>query len=155
MPVIVVDSVEVGERRVQALVRVPDEQRRTSCSDGFARRACDLLPELVRHTCRNGTGRDALRELADTQTAHALEHVAVELMAMAGSPRSLKAHTQWDFTKDGPGVYRVVVEFDDDLVALGAIREATTIMRWLLDPIGGAPDISAIIDKLRAVRAIA
>ncbi len=81
-----------------------------------------MLPGLARHTCDNDEGVDFLRELRDTETAHLLEHVATELAALSGSPRSLRAETSWDFARDGRGVFRLRFDYDDDLVVLGALR---------------------------------
>lgn len=158
-PVLTFDSIEVGGSRLEACVRVADGRyERTSSAPGLAERASRLLPGLARHTCRNPAGDRALREFADTETPHLLEHVAVELMALAGSPRSLQAETSWDFTQDGPGVYRVRLEYDDDLVALGALREAAGIVEWLLkcgaaaEAESAPPDVGGIVERLRRVR---
>jgi hypothetical protein len=104
-------------------VRAEPSLANTSASPGLAGRAVELLPGLARHTCENGTSHGMIAELASTETCHLLEHVAVECMALSGSPRSLKAETVWDFAADGPGVYRVRLAYDIDLVALAALRE--------------------------------
>lgn len=157
--VLAVDRVEVGPAALEATVRVVDESRQRTCSvPGLADRAVELLPGLARHTCENESGLDALREFADTETPHLLEHVASELMALAGSPRSLRGATEWDFARDGRGVFRVRLEFDDDLVALGALREAHGVVEWLMagerqgDSAASMPDVSAAVARLRAVR---
>lgn len=125
---------------------------RTSTAPGLSRQAIDLLPGLARHSCENDSEIDFTREMRDTESVHLLEHVACELMALAGSPRSLKGRTEWDFARDGWGVFRVTLEFDDDLVAMGALREAVRIVEWLLA--GGAesdrPDVEAIVERLGA-----
>jgi len=148
-----IERVEVSQRHVDALVRVQPEAMRTSSSPGFSERARELLPGLVRHSCENEEHKDFMRELADTETAHALEHIAAEVMAMAGSPRSLKGETSWDFAKDGRGVFRVRLEFDDDLVAIGALRGAADAVEWLLDPSGASkPDMDATARRLADLR---
>jgi len=125
----------------------------TSAAPGLADRARALLPGLARHTCENGSAHGIIAELAHTETPHLLEHVAFELMALSGSPRSLRGETVWDFSADGRGVYRVRLGFDDDLVALGALREAVAVCEWLLQPgVAEKPDLDAIIARLRDVR---
>lgn len=151
---IAIDRITVGSDRVEALVHVVDaEYLRTSSSPGLPTRAVDLLPQLVRHRCENTDGKELLRELADTETPHLLEHVTVELMALSGSPRTLQARTSWDFSADGPGVFRVSLAYDDDLVAVGALREGLAVTEWLLWPIAEKPDIAAIVERLRSLRA--
>ena len=82
---------------------------------------------------------------------HLFEHVVLELMAEAGSPRSLKGETAWDFKRDGRGVFRVSLEYDDDLVCLGAIKIADRLMRFVLEG-GEAPDARAEARRLAALR---
>lgn len=152
MPVLRVEHVEVGERCVEAVVRVLDPAAvRTRAVPGLATRALALLPGLARHTCENSTGKAFELELADTQTAHLLEHVTVELMALAGSPRDLHAHTSWDFAADGRGVYRVAFAYDHDLVALGALKEAAAIVEALVGA-GQPVDIGAVVARLAELR---
>jgi len=154
MASLLVELVEVGPERIEAVVRVPSAApSRTSAVPGLAERARELLPGLVRHTCENGSAHGIIAELADTETPHLLEHVAFELMALAGSPRSLRGETAWDFSADGRGVYRVRLGFDDDLVALGALREAVGVCEWLLEPaLAEKPEVSGIVERLRGLR---
>jgi hypothetical protein len=154
MPVLVIERIDVNPERVEALVRVPPgEPMRTSASPRLVERAFELLPGLSRHTCDNGSAHGIVAELADTETPHLLEHIAFELMALAGSPRTLRGDTAWDFSTDGQGVYRVRLGYDDDLVALGALREAVAVCGWLLEPTGAErPDVDGIVGKLRGLR---
>lgn len=153
MSVLSIERVDVDAERVEATVRVTRGLESTSASHGLPARAFELLPGLARHSCRNEDGLDLRRELAHTQTAHLLEHVACELMALSGSPRFLRAETRWDFARDGRGVYRVVLAFDDDLVAVGALSAAAHIVEWLMTAEGKAPDVDALVERLVQVRA--
>jgi hypothetical protein len=66
----------------------------------------------------------------------------------------LHGETAWDFSADGRGVYRVRLGYDDDLVALGALREGVGVVEWLFSAGDGAtPDVDDIARRLRAVRA--
>jgi cyanophycin synthetase len=158
LSVLSIERIDVGETRIEALVRVVDPRfDRTSAAPGLAERAVALLPGLARHTCENGTAHGMIAELADTETPHLLEHVACEIMSLAGSPRTLRAETVWDFNRDGRGVYRVRLGYDDDLVALASLRGASAVVDWLLDPGAAAetrPDVEAIVGTSAAARAI-
>lgn len=154
-------AVNVDPERVEATVLVSDPDRaRTSAVPGLAPRALDLLPGLRRHSCENGSAHGFSAELGDTETAHLLEHLAVELMALSGSPRSLKGETSWDFASDGVGVYRVRLAYDHDLVALGALKSGASIIDWLFDDetpgalpgASRAPDVDALVDALVRLR---
>ena len=153
MEPVVIRSVEVGERVIEALVEVSDPMwRRTAGRDDLPARAIALLPGLERHTCENRAHARFRDELANTETAHFLEHVACELAALAGSPRSLRAETTWDFSADGEGVYRVRLGYDDDLVALWALKAALSLVEWCLRPTEDAPDVAALVARGRALR---
>lgn len=154
MASLLVERVDVSPERIEAFVRVPvGGPARTSAVPALAGRALTLLPGLARHTCENGSAHGVVAELADTETPHLLEHVAFELMALAGSPRTLRGETVWDFSADGRGVYRVRLGYDDDLVALGALREAVAVCEWLLEPTSAEkPDVDAIVSRLLGLR---
>ena len=154
MGVLSIERIDVGPERLEALVRAAPSLSRTSAVAGVAERAVALLPGLVRHTCENGTAHGILAELADTETPHLLEHIAVELMALAGSPRSLRAETAWDFARDGAHTYRVALSYDDDLVALGALRDGLGIVDWLMGESAEQPDVDALVTSLREKRAV-
>jgi hypothetical protein len=130
---LVVERAEVGGSHVDARVRVTAPQwMRTSATPGLADAVLALLPGLIRHRCECGSAHGIRQELADTETPHLLEHVALELMVLAGSPRDLGGETTWDFSADGPGVFRVRIGFDDDLVALGALERGAALVNALL-----------------------
>lgn len=153
MSTVTIERIDVGERCLEALVRVPEASMRTaSAAPGLRRRCEELLPGLDRHSCRNDAGKRFADESEDTETAHLLEHVACELMALAGSPRSLQGETAWDFTRDGRGVFLVRLEFDDDVVALGALKEAVKVVEWLLTGLSPRPDVDAAVERLRNTR---
>jgi hypothetical protein len=153
MSALSIDRIEVGAERLEAIVRAEPALERTTRIDGVATRALELLPGLARHTCENGTAHGMVAELADTETAHLLEHVAVECMALAGSPRTLRAETAWDFARDGAHVYRLRMAYDIDLVALGALRAGVHIVDWLVGVAAVRPDLETIIAGLQRVRA--
>ena len=147
-----VHSVTVCPDRVDVVVKVESaEAMRTSLDNSIVVRALELLPGLATHRCVNDDGRTFAEELADTEVPHLFEHVVLELMAESGSPRSLKGETAWDFRRDGRGVFRVSLEYDDDLVCLGAIKAADKMIDYLLRG-GTLPDVGAETSGLAALR---
>jgi hypothetical protein len=149
-----IGRIDVGPEIIEALVRAEPSLSTTSASPGLAERAVQLLPGLARHTCENGSNHGILAELASTETPHLLEHVAVELMALSGSPRSLRAETVWNFATDGPDTYRVRLAYDIDLVALAALREGLPIVDWLMGATAEKPDIAVAVAVLRETRVV-
>lgn len=150
---LVVDRVTVEPERVAAVVRVQDgAPLRTSEVPGLASAMRALLPGIARHRCESGSSRGILSELDDTELPHLLEHVGLEVMALAGSPRSLSGETEWDFAADGRGVFRVSLGYDDDLVALAALRAATALINTLIEDPGRPVDIAGEVARVAAVR---
>jgi len=147
-----VHSVTVCKDRVDVVIRVNDDERmRTTGDDQVVERTLRLLPGLRRHVCENGQGLTFAEEMADTEVPHLFEHVVIELMARAGSPRGLRGETQWDFNRDGHGTFRVSFEYDDDIVCLGAIKTADRVMAHVLEGVE-PPDVEAETARLRALR---
>jgi len=145
-------SLSVGPDFVEALVVFEaGEPLRTSDVPDLPARMLALLPGLRGHRCDNGRDATFADELADTELAHLLEHGALEVMALAGSPDTLCGRTSWDFARDGAGVFRVRVEYDHDLVALGALGVAERAVAWAVNG-EDAPDIAAEVARLRMLR---
>lgn len=120
---------------------------RTSAVPELATCLRALLPGLARHRCDCGSAHGIEAEFADTETAHALEHVTLEIMALAGSPRTLRGETAWDFARDGRGVFNVSVECDDERLAAAALEVA----RDVIDSIcrgTDSPDVAARVARL-------
>ena len=150
-----VDEVSVSAERLSCVVHVaPDTPLRTSALRHLGANVLALLPGIVRHRCECGSAHGIVAELADTELPHLLEHVTLELMALAGSPRSLRGETTWDFAADGHGVFRISLEYDDDLVALGALGEAARIVDALVRDSADAVDIESIMACISAVRGV-
>lgn len=152
MGALTIGRIDVGPDSIEAVVHAQPALANTSASPGLPGRALNLLPGLARHTCENGSSHGMIAELASTETPHLLEHVAVECMALSGSPRSLSAETVWDFAADGPHVYRVRLAYDIDLVALGALREGLGVVDWLMGLPAEKPDVDTIVAHLREAR---
>lgn len=142
----------VGSDAVEAIVEFDDDEGlRTSEATDVPARMLALLPGLRGHRCDNDDGRSFIAELPDTELAHLLEHAALEVMALAGSPATMRGDTSWDFARDGRGVFRVRVAYDDDRVAIGSLRVAEAIVRGVIEG-GEAPDPAAEASRLATLR---
>ncbi len=150
-----VRTVTVCEDRIDIVVEVCEsEPLRTAGIPEAVDRALALLPGLARHRCRNGTNAAFVDEAADTEIPHLFEHIVLEIMGLAGSPRTLRGETRWDFERDGRGVFRISVEYDDDLVCLGAIKLASGVLAYVIDG-QEAPDVPAEVARIADLRAAA
>ena len=143
-------SVAATDGQLDAIVRVTGPLR-TSAYPGFRDRALALLPTLASHTCQNDDGRSAAEELADTELAHALEHVALDLLRRAGVRGTLTGETLWDFERDGAGVFRVRLDGADAMPAEAAIDSAAEFLGWFTGD-RARPDVPGQVARIRAAR---
>lgn len=146
------ESVTVAPDAVQAVIRFePDQPLRTSGRAGLVDAVVRTLPGLKGHRCHNNEGLGFAEEMRDTEVAHLIEHVALEIMALAGSPETLRGDTAWDFARDGRGVFAVRLEYDDSAIALGSLTLAAELVDALSE---GAepPDVADEVRRLRGMR---
>ncbi len=113
---------------------------------GFNDRLMSLLPTMIEHRCSYGERGGFFQRLRDgTYPAHILEHVAIELQTLAGTPVGFgKARETSE-----EGVYKVVMRYRDEQVARACLLAGREL---LLSAIYDRPfDVSAEVKKLRAL----
>jgi hypothetical protein len=132
------------------LVFGPGESLRTCEVPGLAEAVVRALPGLRAHRCDNGAGLTCADELRDTELAHLVEHVALEMMAVAGSSPALRGETSWDFAADGRGVFRVRIAYGNEAVARGALAFACDLVGALAQG-QAAPDVEAEARRLQGM----
>ena len=92
---------------------------------GFNERLTSWLPSLIEHHCSIGARGGFLKRLHDgTWPAHILEHVTLELQALAGMPAGFGRAREMDTR----GVYKVVVRAWHETVARRAIELARELV---------------------------
>ena len=101
---------------------------------GFTERLLELMPTLHEHTCSYGEPGGFVRRMTEdegTWLGHVLEHVAIELQCLAGTPVSYGKTRGQDLP---PGQYHVIYSFDEEAVGLEAGELGLTLIRHLLPP---------------------
>ena len=136
-----------------ARVRVaPGGPLRTSGLPGVSQAACNVLPGLARHRCDCGFAHGIVAELSDTELPHLLEHIALELLALAGSPRTIVGETSWDFARDGRGVFYVAIRADDQGAARAALCEAAALVNALAARACDPGIVRTTVERIAAAR---
>ena len=112
----------------------------------FGERLLSSLPSLQEHPCsRKRPGGFVERLNEGTGWPHVLEHVALELQTLAGSPV--------DFGRVVPsgdeGVWWVIVEYEEEALGLASMRQAVSLVRSCLD--GSPVDMAQMLDELDRV----
>jgi len=111
---------------------------------GFNDRLMAWLPTMIEHRCSIGERGGFFQRLLDgTYPAHILEHVAIELQTLAGTPVGFgKARETSE-----EGVYKVVMRYRDEQVARACLFAAREL---LLAAIYDRPyDVKAEVAKLQ------
>ena len=111
---------------------------------GFNERLMAWLPSLVEHRCSVGErGGFFVRLRRGTYMAHILEHVALELQSLAGTPVGFGRARETNVD----GIYKVAVAFREEKLGLACIDKAFEL---ILAAVHDSPfDVEAEVSKLR------
>ncbi len=123
---------------------------------GFTDRLLALLPTLERHGCSYREAGGFVRRLREgTWLGHVIEHVALELQTLAGSPIT-RGKTR--SARGRPGVYNILYAYRTAPAGLAAGAHAIRLIARLLPPALGTvtgltrlPDVSAPADAVAAI----
>ena len=142
------------QRRIHLVLEMTDPDLfMTSQVPQLPRQLFRLLPRMRRHTCHNDCGKTFHQECRETEIAHLFEHIILELQLQAQQEPTdlLRGETEWDWQIDPKGRYRVWVDYQNELLAFGAIRLAERILLHLDRRDVQGIDIQAEIARLRQV----
>lgn len=149
LEIIVLPSV----RRIRLKVEMPDPGKYlTSHAPHIPKLLFQLIPRLAQHTCHNSQGLSFRQECRSTEIPHLLEHLIIELQLQAQQQPSdlLRGETEWNWTVDPRGHYLVSVDYENELLAVGAIRLAERLLQ-AVDRRDLTIDMPAEICRLRTL----
>src|SRR4051794_37677874 len=101
---------------------------------GFVDGLLAAIPSLREHTCSYGEPGGFVRRMTEeegTWLGHVLEHVAIELQCLAGTPVSYGKTRGHDLPR---GQYHVIFSYDEEAVGLEAAEVGLRLIRSLLPP---------------------
>ena len=144
-------KVVVGPETLCAMVQL-DAAAPVMTSDDIeaTQRVYDLMPQIADHACISEAG-DVFRDaLPNTECAHLLEHVCVELMSRldledvsAGNTAAVPGEER---------TWTVKLSCPDDVLVAGVVSSAVWIMEWAFTGGQGAkPDLESIVEGLHAL----
>lgn len=111
---------------------------------GFNARLMAWLPSLVEHRCSIGErGGFCQRLTRGTYQAHILEHVCLELQSLLGYPIGFGRARE----TDEEGVYKVIVGFQDEQVAIACLYRAKELLQAAVEDF--PYDIQAVLEELK------
>jgi hypothetical protein len=114
-------------------------------------RVLELLPGLSEHLCLGDADARFGLVAKDTEVAHLLEHVTVELLALtnlAGDVSSGKT----SLVDSRRGLYEIILACPDDVLVAASLSSAVWLLNWAYGNQEDAdPDINAIVSGLVAL----
>lgn len=140
-------KVTVGPRALVATVELaPSAPLMTGDDPAATDLVLDLLPGLLDHVCLGDVAPTFGEVAQDTELAHLLEHVAVELLAQTNLGDEVSCGQTAEV---GERTYEVTLGCPDDVLVVGALSSAAWILQWAFS--GGGepkPDVPAIVSGL-------
>ena len=151
----VVEVLFCNSNRVKLVVEMSDPDcYSTKDAPHIPKLLFKLFPHLARHRCENDNGFTFRRECQCTEIPHLLEHLIIEMQGQVLKSGTLKGETQWNWRVDPKGRFHVYVEYENEMLVLGAIRAAERIIQALdareIDHI----NVEEELDNLRKLAAI-
>lgn len=141
--------VVVDTEYLTATVRVSEDAPLMTSEDlEGTTRVYNLLPTIINHACAGDEGETFKDCMGDTELAHLLEHVTVELLARTNLSDTVVAGRTWrELAYDR--TYSIQLDCVDDVLVAGALSSAVWIVSWAFS--GGAgpvPDVDATVAGL-------
>ncbi len=127
------------------------EQHPSDVIPGFVDRLLGDIPTLQEHGCSYGEAGGFIRRLRDgTWFGHILEHVAIELQCLAGTPVT---YGKTRGVAGREGVYHVIYSYEEEEVGVRAGEIAFAYLRGILpdgfpDRLAPPPDYRHDLDEL-------
>ncbi|HEX6191258.1 MAG TPA: cyanophycin synthetase [Chitinophagaceae bacterium] len=124
------------------------EERPTNKIPGFAERLKELIPTLYDHRCSEGVAGGFFSRVEEgTWMGHVIEHIALEIMTLAGMDCGFGRTRS---TGEKPGVYYVIFDYMEEDAGVYAARAAVRIAQALTD--GVEYDLQQDIQQMREIR---
>ena len=144
-----ITRIVVGSEYLTATVRVADGAPLMTSDDlEGTTRVYNLLPTIIDHACAGDAGSTFKDCMGDTEIAHLLEHVAVELLARTNLTDDVIAGRTWREVAYYR-TYSIQLPCVDDVLVAGVLSSGIWIMQWAFSGGQGAvPDVNATVEGL-------
>lgn len=145
-------KITVGESKLTARVLVnPGMPLSTSEDIEATARVYYLAPAIAMHTCLGDAGEHFQDCMSNTEVAHLLEHLTVEIMNETGLAGDIVSGRTRVVPED-PRLFDIELSCPDDALTVGALSSAAFMMQWaFLHPDQTAPDFPGTVAALRSL----
>ena len=144
-----IKKVEVGPKYLTARVKVAMSAPLMTSEDlEGTTRIYRLMPHIIEHACLGDAGETFKDVMGDTEIAHLLEHVTVEILAQSDIAGDIPCGRTFA-VEDERRTYEIEFPCSDDVLVIGALSSAVWILQWAYSGGGDpAPDVDATVDGL-------
>jgi hypothetical protein len=150
----VTEIVFLSSHRARLVVEIPaTDAYLTSEAPRLPRMLFKLFPHMATQRCYNDGGYSFRREAQATEIPHLFEHLIIEIQDQVrrGIGEPFSGETQWNWTIDPRGLFYVTVDYDNEVVALAAIRLAERIINAVDSKDVTTIDMPREITRLREI----
>ena len=147
-----IKKVVVGPKNLTATVEFSAKSPRLTSENAEAtERVLELLPGLSEHLCLGDADARFGLVAKDTEVAHLLEHVTVELLALTNLAGDV-ASGKTSLVDSRRGLYEIILACPDDVLVAASLSSAVWLLNWAYGNQEDAdPDINAIVSGLVAL----
>ena len=144
-----IKKVVVGPKNLTATVEFSAKAPRLTSENAEAtERVLELLPGLSEHLCLGDADARFGLVAKDTEVAHLLEHVTVELLALTNLAGDV-ASGKTSLVDSRRGLYEIILACPDDVLVAASLSSAAWLLNWAYGNQDEAdPDINAIVSGL-------
>ncbi len=147
-----IKKVVVGPKNLTATVEFSAKAPRLTSENAEAtERVLELLPGLSNHLCLGDADARFGLVAKDTEVAHLLEHMTVELLALTSLAGDV-ASGKTSLVDSRRGLYEIILACPDDVLVAASLSSAVWLLNWAYGNQEDAdPDINAIVSGLVAL----
>ncbi len=125
------EAVRVRPGRIEVTVRVASRNY-LQTNEALVQRCLQHAPTLAQHACRNQVGPLFGAVMYNTSTPHLLEHLVVDTQTRAARNASVVFTGTTQFSSEDPLLANLALSYEDDLVALRALKESLEFLNCAL-----------------------
>ncbi len=150
--VISLKKVAIDAKKFVATIELSPKAPLMTCDDLEATtRIYNLFPAIINHVCM-GDASDTFKDvMGNTELAHLLEHVCVELLAQTNLAGDISAGKTF-IAQEDTRTYTLEFICNDDVLVTASFSSAIWIMNWAFGGARGTkPNVEAIVSGLCAL----
>ena len=150
--VISLKKVAIDAKKFVATIELSPKAPLMTCDDLEATtRIYNLFPAIINHVCM-GDASDTFKDvMGNTELAHLLEHVCVELLSQSNLAGDISAGKTF-IAQEDTRTYTLEFICNDDVLVTAAFSSAIWIMNWAFGGARGTkPNVEAIVSGLCAL----